>query len=284
MDDSREQRVYHGGESACRKGGKMMANKTITLALSGEVSLQDFAGSASRLHRLVRSLAREVSPRDRIAWLIDGLEAGSAITTIRGVPRNRVGSDGVEQVARAYIVVGQALERNQPIPYSPRVQMVARSLTTVLKRSVESIRFETADAEATITRHPTQPAAEQPVAWQAPTSSGAYGAVEGRVQTLSNRGGLRFTLYDALYDRAVSCYLLEGHEDIMRDAWGKRAVIEGWVTRDPVVGRPQTIRRVSRVTILPEGHGNDFQVARGCLPVDQPDLAPEDVIRLLRDA
>ena len=43
-----------------------------------------------------------------------------------------------------------------------------------------------------------------------------YGAIEGRVQSLSQRKGLRFTLYYQEFDRAVSCYLSEGQEERMR--------------------------------------------------------------------
>ena len=78
----------------------------------------------------------------------------------------------------------------------------------------------------------------------------AYGGVTGRIQTLSSRGGLRFTLFDTLFDRAVSCYLAEGQEELMRDVWGRMAVVEGLVTRDRATGRPQVIRSVRGVTVV----------------------------------
>lgn len=259
-----------------------MPGDTVTLVLSGEIALTDFTKAVTGLQRLVRSLAAEVSPGAKVRWTIDSLEAGSTIATIRGVAQNGEGPVAVQRIAHAYIEVGTALERGEPVPFSLKVQKQARAMTTVLKRSVESMRFETAEADATVTRA-GPPAAGS---WQLRASSerGAYGAVEGRVQTLTSRGGLRFTLYDLLYDRAVSCYLLQGQEDIMRNAWGRRAVVEGWVTRDPVTGQAQTIRQISAVEVLPELPQGDFRTARGILPVESPDLAPEHVIRRLRDA
>jgi hypothetical protein len=168
------------------------------------------------------------------------------------------------------------------MPFSPKVQRQAHGLTAVLKRSVEAIRFETAEGDATITQEAV--AAGRPVGMRARGERGAYGAVEGRVQTLSNRGGLRFTLYDSLDDHAVSCYLVEGYEEMMRDAWGRRAVVEGWVSRDSVTGRPQTVRRVQAVQVLPETKHGGYRDARGAVPVDSEELRPEVVIRRLRDA
>jgi hypothetical protein len=104
--------------------------------------------------------------------------------------------------------------------------------------------------------------------------------VRGRVQTLSSRGRLRFTLYDALYDKAVSCYLAEGQEDIMRDAWGHVALVEGWVTRDPATDRPLSIRGIERVTLLPEGDPHGYRRARGAVLGRE---LPEAIIRRLRD-
>ena len=50
-------------------------------------------------------------------------------------------------------------------------------------------------------------------------------------------------MYDELFDSAVSSYLGEEHEDMMRDAWGKRLIVEGWIRRDPETGRPVTVRK-----------------------------------------
>jgi hypothetical protein len=87
---------------------------------------------------------------------------------------------------------------------------------------VEALRFETAEAEATV-----REAALLGLAVAAPTATESYGAVTGRVQTLTSRSGLRFTLYDRLYDRAVACYLAEGQESLMREMWDQLATVEG---------------------------------------------------------
>ena len=112
----------------------------------------------------------------------------------------------------------------------------------------------------------------------------AYGAVEGRIETLTRRKGLRFTLYDTLNDKAVSCYLEEGHEVLMRGAWGRRAIVEGWVGRDPVTGRPLTIRRVRHIEILSDAESGTYRRARGVVPVGADGLSAEDAVRRVRNS
>jgi hypothetical protein len=121
---------------------------------------------------------------------------------------------------------------------------------------------------------------------KAPTAArrGAYGAVTGRVQTVTDRNRLRFIVYDHVHDRAVSCYLVEGHEDLMREMWGREAHVEGWITRDPESGRPLSVRKVTHVTPITKAEPQDYIRARGVVPLNPAGAKPEETIRRLRDA
>jgi hypothetical protein len=260
-----------------------MSHDTVTIALGGEnIRLDDFADAIRHFAGLIRAMGEEVASGVQIVWTIDELERGSALATVRGTPASPDEMPSVENVVRAYARLGQALENNEPIPYSPQVQSHVIDLTEILRRKhVENLRFETAEEESVI----TQPAGPVPAtpALVIPGPAVAHGAVEGVVQTLSNRGSLRFTLFDIINDRAVSCYLEEGNEAVMRNAWGKRAVIEGQVRRDPTSDRPITIRKVSKVTVLSEDAPDAYRRARGVTPAESG-LSAEDAIRRLRDA
>jgi hypothetical protein len=255
-----------------------MAVDTVTLALSGDVALDDFSLAISRLKSLLAALAKDVAQGANILWLVDALDTGSALTTYKGSPMNGGELAQVEQVVRAYGNVGQALERNDVIAYSRTVEKEARELLKVLQGGrVETLRFETPETDAIISAAPE----DRPRS----ATTEAYGAVEGRIQTLSRHGGLRFTLYDTLNNRAVSCYVAEDFDqELMRHAWGKRAIVEGWVKRDTATGRPLTIRRVRNVVVLPETEPGSYRDARATVPLSDPGLLPELVIRRLRDA
>ena len=253
-----------------------MANDTVTLALDGEVQLEDFANAMVEFRKLVTALTSAVGENTKIEWVLQNLNYSSAIVSARGESANLI---AVETIARAYLTVGRSLQAQEGIPYPQRVRRPAESIRNLIDGRITSIRFETGEAEAVIRRNPARPKGVELL----PLVTN-YGAVEGAVQTLSNRRGLRFALYDFLYDKAVSCYLSEDREEIMRDAWGRRAIVEGLVSRDPETGRPISIREVSHVEVLTDVPEGAYLRARGLLPFQSGDEYPETRIRRLRDA
>ena len=254
-----------------------MAQDNLTLVLDGEVTLDEFATAVKGLKDLVNALSREAAKKERIKWVVADLESGSAFATIAG---RSDAPQSVEAVVHAYEAVGVALQRHTQVPYSRKVREYAENIYSVLERperSVTSLRFETPLSEVLVTPENV----EQPT--QAALIS-AFGALEGRVQTLTNRGGLRFTLYDALYDKPISCYLTPGLEDAMRSVWGRRAVVEGWISRDPETGRPLSIRQIVHIEPLPEVSTGAFRAARGLVSFTSKQLKSEDLLRQVRDA
>lgn len=256
-------------------------SETVTLALQGDVSLAKFSEAVAHFHGLVAALSAESQAQD-VDWEIDALDYSSAITTARGVPQNGGAPERVDRVVRAYLEVGQALEQHATIPYPAAVRKQAEGIVAVLKGSrIEAVRFETAESEA-IVREVVEPRDGT----RAVTAErrGAYGAVTGRVQTLTSRNRLRFIVYDHVHDRPVSCYLVEGREDMMREMWDRMAHVAGWITRDPESGRPLAVRRVTGVTPVTEAEPQDYIRARGAVPLVSDGTKPEETIRRWRDA
>ena len=249
-----------------------MPETTLTVVLDGNVPLDQFADGMQRFRRLVETLTQEVSGKAEIAWIVDELAGGSAVATIRGEAEQ---VEDVERVVRAYAVVGRALERHEVIPYSPRVANAARRLTAVLGGKITSIRFETETDTSTV----TEGAADQSRAYLA-----AFGAIEGRIETLRSRRRLSFTLYDSLNDQAVFCSLRPDQADLVRNAWGRRVVVEGWMKREPTTGRPIEINPVEAIDVLPEVEPGSYRRARAVAPARPGSPSVEDAIRRLRDA
>ncbi|MBU2009374.1 MAG: hypothetical protein KJ624_06035 [Chloroflexi bacterium] len=250
-----------------------MARDTVTLALTGDVRLGDFADAIGHLRALVESLSKEFRTSDEIVWIVHDLQVGSAIATVRGEAEQL---EKVERVVDAYGSVGKALERNERPDFSESVLREAYALATMLSDRLPSIRFETPDTDATIVERPSAiPTARTQV---------SLGSIEGRVETLTKRKGLRFTLYDVLNDRAISCYLQEGREELMRHVWGKSAIVEGEISREVGTGRPVAIRRITNIVVLPEAEPGSYLKARGASPMRSGSALPEEIIRRLRDA
>ncbi|MHB8718108.1 MAG: hypothetical protein ACYDAC_04340 [Candidatus Dormibacteria bacterium] len=253
-----------------------MVDETVTIALGGEVQLDDLVTAVSHFSGLLEALRSAVAAGTVIDWIVSDLRPGSAEATVTG----RVVDEAAPRllrVVRAYEDVGRALEHSDAVPFSPSVAKEARGILSVLNGRIDSVRFETAEREAII-RSPLVAAKVVEV------TEAAYGAVEGKVQTVSNRGGLHFTLYDRLNDKAVSCYLAPGYEAIMLDVWGKTAVVEGFVRRDPTTGRPVTIRGVRSIDVIRTGDDPDAYLAARASVRRSDGLRAEEIIRRLRDA
>jgi hypothetical protein len=255
-----------------------MPDRTLTLSLHGDVSLRTFAKAMQHFRGIVEGLTEELAPEAELQWIIDDLQAGSATATVRAVGDE----EAAGPVSVAYVGVGRSLARGEPITHLRVVKDEAAALTGILDGEVDYLRFENPEEEATVSAiHAVRLLALEPAIEEV---CAAHGGVMGRVQTLSNRGGLRFTLYDTLYDKAVNCYLTEGQEEIMRDVWGQAAVVEGMVTRDPVVGRPVSVRRIGRVTPVSQVAPDAYRLARGAIARSaNDDREPEELISAARD-
>ncbi len=257
-----------------------MAGDTVTFAInSEELSMERFAIAIRRFVDLLSALNREIGQGAKIDWILTDLSFGSAVATAQAKIENEDQRQVVEQIAHSYLEVGRALQSAEPIPFSHRVEGHAIRVRDLLVDSdIEGITFETSENEVVIER----PQGPQPLpaeAW-----GYAYGAVTGRVQALTNRGSLRFTLYDRLNDRAVSCYMEPGHEDQMRDIWGKLVAVEGKVRRDTRTGRPLTVRSIRTISPTTEYERGAYRQARGAVPREPTEPRAEEVIRRLRDA
>lgn len=255
---------------------QQMPTDTLTIELKGDVSLSEFAETIGDFSGLVEALSQARAP-GAIKWEISDLEVGSATATVRGVTEKPAAVGEVATVAGDFLEVGRALQGDLTIPFDEPIRKKAAALAGNVGDGIVALRFETAEADVLLTERATRAA-------DSPEPEAAYGAVTGRVQTLSSRSHLRFVLYDVLNDRPVSCYLDEGMEGKARDIWDKLATVEGWVSREAETGRPISVRRVSSVNVLDEGDVRGYERARAARPRRPDEPRAEERIRRLRDA
>jgi hypothetical protein len=246
-----------------------MPNDTLTLALRGEVSLEDFAKAMDGFNKLVQGLTAEIARDSQIDWVIDSLETGSAIATVKG-DTDRL--DAVMNIVSAYSAVGKALKLHEPIPY-PSIREPAQKLTSLLDGKITSMVFETALEDVIIEGHYK---GERPI-----KLTYAYGRLKGTIQTLSMRRGVHFTLYDVLFDRPVNGYLHEGQQELIRENWGKKVFVTGRICRDPDTGKPLNIRDVSEIEPVNSKPGG-FRRAKGIIQLKHGET-PENIIRGIRN-
>lgn len=217
--------------------------------------------------------ALEQDQAAHVRWVLAGLEYGSAVVTARAEPLDDDAIEKIPRMAEMYLTVGQQVSSG--VDDARPLLRVVRKLTEVADERNRVI-LETAEDEVIFTA-PVRPTSGSAAA----RTTKSLATVRGRVETLSHRKGLRFTLYELATDRPLSCYLQSDHEDHMRDAWGHIADVTGIVTRDAETARPLGVRRVTSVDVVPEGEAGGFLRARGAVGGAEP---AEAVIRRIRDA
>jgi hypothetical protein len=249
-------------------------NDTLTLALTGEVSLDDFEQAVRALKMLLNAIRQENPAYEDVRWVVADLRASSAICQWRGI------GDGAESMVREYQSIGKSVASGR-MPSSVPIRLAIEQMTGVIGRSVQSVRFETRDDDAEIfSANPKAPhGGESPFG-----PAKFFGSVRGRIESISRHKSLQFTIYDMHTDKAISCYLEPGNEDVMRKAWGKIATVAGMVRRNPRTGEPTTVRHISAddIHLVPESTGG-WRKAIGASKSRKGEIASEAAIRRGRD-
>ena len=248
-----------------------MSKTTLTYEMGGQVELKDLENGVTLFARLVYSL----TPRTGVAWVVEDLQPGSAIVTLRGEADDPA---RVERIIDEYEKIGSSLSQHEtPSHAKTGVIQAAREIAEFVKPR-EYVRLGTPDQDYII--YGNGVASDNiPI-----PPSVSIGAITGRVQTLSSRAGLRFNLYDTVHDRAITCYLKLGQEEVMREVWGNWATVVGRVSRDSVTGKPISIRDIQKVERIDDVALGAYQKARGAVPWRPGGMLPEEAIRLMRDA
>lgn len=252
-----------------------MATEAVTLALDGVIDTADFASAVVGFDTLLRALATEAGAGERIGWVLSGLDYSSAVFTASPQARDTGAEDLISGIVHEFLDV--ARHAWEPTADDRPSARYVRHLTELTGRSVREVRFQTVEDDVVFTSPaPRGVPAEVPK---------AHGSVVGRVQTLQARGTLRFTLYDLVNDKAISCFLQPGSEDLMRNAWGRIVEVAGLVSRDPRTDAPRSVREVADVRAVEVEHvPGKFLEAEGAVTPVPGAKTSEVIIRNLRDA
>lgn len=235
-----------------------MESKELTLALDGEVTLKDFSQAMLRFKELINGLKDEVAPGSKINWVIDDLKKKCTITRIKGVAVDNEDIVSITQIRKAYIELGRKIVHGETLTNDYPVIQAVTGLRRLINGRITSIRFETDEKKYTIKKHtifaPTK------TYWDTET----FGGARGRVQSISDRQYLHFTLFDYNDDHPITCSSLETQKEEMRNAWGKLAYIEGTVTRDKETDLISSINNITKITLIKEREPQEWRKALGC--------------------
>ena len=253
-----------------------MADDLVTFRLDGEVTIDKLSEAFVRFSAVLDALHE--SRGANVRWVLAALDYGSAAATAQAVPLDSDAERHIPLMCDDYLQAARQVASGDIDPERPLLRVV-RELTEVANES-NPVVFETGDDEVIFVA-PAATLAAASLDEVQPQTTKSLGAVRGRVEMLSQRNTLRFSIYELVSDRVVSCYPHPDYKDVMREAWGHVADVTGTITRDAATGRPLSIRRVTQVDVVDEGTPDGYLRARGMLRSTEP---AERAVRRLRDA
>ncbi len=245
-----------------------MREDEIRLRIGGEVTLDLLSAALAQFTRALE--AAEASHGASIRWVLTGLDHGSATALARAIPNDGRSEALAPQVCLSLVETGRAVMEGKADEAVPMTRHLAKLLNlashdqpvvidcvgaAVEFAPVEAVELSRADDDVRAT----------------------LGTIRGRIEMLSQRRGLHFSLYDL----AVSCFPAKEMESTMRDAWGQVADVTGTVKRDPATDRPRSIRDITSVEFVDEGDDLGYRALRGVLETREP---AEVLVRRMRDA
>lgn len=217
------------------------------------VSPETLKQAVSAFMDLLIEVSAEVGHGTKILWNVS-VEKGSRLFIAR--PANASSDASSNTVIKAISSGLKALERGTavtPTHFNDRALNAAKRLAMLRgesDRKLNYLRIRSVGKPCEISSRTTI-SVDRLVSGQRQ----AYGTLEGKLQTLTERGGLQFTVYDDLFDKGVNCFLEEGTAQSAVQAFGRRVAVSGLIQYDkegrPVSIRVETIRIFKDVSELP---------------------------------
>lgn len=253
-----------------------MSNDLATIKFNGEMELSDFSEAMSRFEELMSAIATAENRKSKLRWRVQELRTGS-LTAI--VCADSEDETEVERVIGMYEEIGRCAASGIAPPFGGRVADATRKLCKLINGHITSIDFGTGnvfyEAVSPIESHVSTPSIAQ-------RTSEAYGSVRGRAETVSNRHGLHFTLFDINDDHAIDCYVNEDLKSAMREAWDQMCIVSGIVRRH-ANGQIASVRAISKITVLEETTKDSWRDAIGCAPAIPGSISIEEAVRRVRE-
>lgn len=251
-----------------------MSERRISIKLNGSIPLDEYRKAIDSFSQLIASLSNDIAGKDMVSWRVAKLHTGSAFIEVAG---HSIDAQAVDSVVAAYTTAADAVATNRPIPYSPTIRTHFYRLIKLIDGNIKSIEFGTEQ----VNRIVDTPIVHQDV--ELPAQTVSVGSISGQVETLSRRKGLYFTIYDQIFNKAVRCNMRKEQEPLMRNIWGKKAIVSGKITRDRRTGQPLSVNEVFEIEVVETSDSGDLSEFRGLLRRQPNSPSSEDRIRRLRD-
>jgi hypothetical protein len=256
-----------------------MITKSFTLQLDGMVTLDHFAAAIDAWRSALTDISNEVGREHVLGIYIEELTSGSALVTSNIVFD---AEEPAEHFANDFVKVGTRARGENVIDFPKSLQDAANRLRKVAATDPGGITIasDTADILIFATGEQRVEHFDMHARRVSTPSVEAYGALRGKLQSLSSRTGLKVVLYDDTFDKGVRCSLTEEQHETAREHWDKHVVIEGLIRRDRITGRPLSVSQIWNIGRDERDSASQAWLkAFGVLADVEPDVPVEESIR-----
>lgn len=253
----------------------MDGDNTFQLNIANEtVDLVYFSQTLGAWVKLLKASAEVDAGQEKYELVVASLSGGSTHVAAAFQTPSPVLSQTFKQSAdRAF----QSIQRGTIADLPSKVRTAAsRFQDARSKRPDMQVSVSTQSVDFLI---PSRGMAARP---KEPTVS--LGAIRGRIQTLSSRKGLQFTIWDEIFDRGVQVFISTELHDQLQRLWDHHAEVVGMISRHPDTGQPISIRDVRSLDEVAPSSLGDPNRFKGILrQYITPGSDVDDMLRRLRD-
>jgi hypothetical protein len=218
---------------------------------------------------VLEAAAKDAEGVSLAKWSVTTLGIGSLYATYTPVAESQ---DVRRTVVTEVKTVAASIGRGNGVLTNPKYAGPVRDFLNVVK--VAPITVEVQGQEIEIGPEATMEI-KQPMK--------SIGSIQGRILTISHARGMSCILYDDATYHGIACRVPLELRDRLREAWDRRVIVSGVISRHPDTGLPSAITNVTAIDPLDFAKG-DYRKARGMFASQPGDPKPEEMIRKIRDA
>ena len=272
-----------------------MADVTVSIKAGGQVTADDLRVAAGTIADLLAALMREAGSDVPVDWVVDKLEAGSAMIRLRPLFASAAGAVLAAAVAQQYDQVGEAASQGRIDGFSPAVQEPLRRAARLVKGPLTSVELGAGEKATPWTIDPTIAIGEDVapegidvgMAADAVFHTYVRTAIKGKIVTLGDKRNTYFTLRRAYTGENVQCYP-DGDDVALRSRLSELWRAKAWVlvegTYNQRTDKP-TLHFITDVVPLPPAMPGGWRQAVGAAPRDPAGstISAADAVRKVRD-
>ncbi len=213
----------------------------LTLQLRGEIPLEKFERAVSAFIDLIQEVTRETLTEDhQIRWTAAVKEGSAMVIAIPNYERE-VEAEALE-ILKAVPFGINAIEHgaDELPPHFNRDAANAVKRLAIVRglrgEDITSINVRNGSASAKVTARSVA-SVDALIGGQRQS----YGSIEGKMQTITERGGFRFVVYDSIADRRTDCFIDESLLEQALANFRRRVRVSGMVQYDRL-GDPVSIK------------------------------------------